>query len=695
MTSTLRIAIGIGVTGLVGIGGGLGYWYRHLAARVPLIHLASVAAEAHRRREPRQATIDDVTRYVMGEWEPVPLTSTAPRQTGNGIQVDATCPDALLGQPVAIVVDRLEIAPDPGWHRIATLPMQRCPDVAGQAVVIPLAGSPIDPPLPLQVTARRSVEPSIASEWFDVPWGAQLRLVIGASVAGTPAQRSLPFAVVAENRAGRRVTLWQDALPLPTPAADVPWAPRTLSLDWAGLRLGPSMRVVFEASAIADDGGQALPFWGSPTIWAPATGPRPPAVRNVVLISIDTLRADRLSSYGYPLETTPVLDRFATEGTLFEQAIAPSNWTLPSHATMLTGLDPCVHQVGSSDGDRQVHPLPSGVRPLAEYLRGAGYATGAFTEDGYVNPTTFQRGFSVFRADTRHRLPSGGRMIDATLDAAIAWVREKADVPFFLFFHTYEVHEPYEPPVGYEGFAALRPLPLPPHGLPPSAEAAADAAAYVAEVAYTDHALARLFAILDTLGLRDRTIVVVTSDHGEAFGEHGVRRHGFSLYEEELHVPLIWRAPGLIASGRRVQQLVGLVDVVPTLLDLLGIERTTWTSGLSLRSALQVGTWTPPSSYRRLTIEGLTAERSLRGNGWKVIYRATRPELFDLLIDPTETAPRSAATATYATMHATLDGACAHGRAMIADASMPDTLPAPTHLPSDQREKLRALGYVE
>jgi arylsulfatase A-like enzyme len=296
----------------------------------------------------------------------------------------------------------------------------------------------------------------------------------------------------------------------------------------------------------------------------------PPAPPSVLLVSIDTLRRDHVSAYGYERDTTPALDALAREGALFENAMSSSNWTLPAHMSMLTGLPPALHGV-EQERDR----VDPGVRLLAESFREAGHATAGFVSHVLLETKFgFDRGFDVYRVDADQRA-------ERVSQQALDWLEERGDEPFFLFLHYFDPHWDYDPPDDFRRrfgspprragrFAQLfryvrRDVPMPPvlrgHAL----------ALYDAEIAYTDHELSRVLSWLRRRGRLDRTAVAVISDHGEEFGEHAGFGHGTHLHEEVTGVPLLLRFPPGIAPGTRRSDLAGPVDLPATLLRLAGL----------------------------------------------------------------------------------------------------------------------------
>lgn len=396
------------------------------------------------------------------------------------------------------------------------------------------------------------------------------------------------------------------------------------SVDLSALA-GRSARLVFETEALASGSANTVP--ASLAVFSvPELRGRPPlAGRNVILVSLDTLRAHSVSAYGSARATTPSFDRrLAAAGALVRQAVTPFPYTPPSHMTMLTGLDPCMHGVVDQYG-----VLPGNQLTLAELLSRAGYRTAAFTEDGYVTGAAgFARGFDLFveRRDERSATPGWAR---ETFASATRWLEDAGDDPFFLFVHTYEVHAPYTPPPPYRDLfvddvteGARKPLREPLRN-------------YEREIRYTDDLLAEFLQALDERGLAERSIVVVTSDHGEAFGEHMAQGHGFDTHDEAVLVPLVLRAPGLIAPGRVVEQQVGLADLVPTLLDLAGQPIPTGLAGRSFADVLRGEA--EAFEERPILIDTSTRQTAVRTGAWKyIVYPSGKERLYHLADDPQE-----------------------------------------------------------
>lgn len=346
---------------------------------------------------------------------------------------------------------------------------------------------------------------------------------------------------------------------------------------------------------------------------------------NVLLVTIDTLRADRLGSYGHAAARTPVLDRLAADGARFADATAHAPLTYPAHVAIVTGRYPAVFGVRLNG----MNPLPDGANTIAEQLAAAGYRTGAV-----MGSVVLERGLGLDQgfghyddriAVTPRRTVAVAdlhRPASAVTDAALAWLTgsksEPAGAPWFLWTHYFDPHWPYDPPPRYAATSAGRP--------------------YDGEVAYVDAELGRLLGGMDLA----RTLVVVTADHGEALGEHGEPDHGFFLYDSTLRVPLI--VAGAARSGRIspriVTEQVRAIDIAPTIADLAGVQVAGSVDGASLRPLLdgaarrEVPVSLSESWYPRLHF-GWSELLAARVGEWKYIA-APKPELYDLRTDPGE-----------------------------------------------------------
>ena len=352
---------------------------------------------------------------------------------------------------------------------------------------------------------------------------------------------------------------------------------------------------------------------------------------NVVLITFDTTRADHLGCYGNAVARTPAVDRLAAQGVLFENAYSSVPLTAPSHATLLTGRFPMAHGVR----DNGLFVLGAEQLTLAEILKERGYRTGAAV-GGFPLLARYglNQGFDFYDdrltptydsplagpSPRRHEFEFEERRAARVNEAVFDWLAGGRGEPFFLWVHYYDPHRPHDPPVPYDQLFADRP--------------------YDGEIAYADESLGTLLARLGRDGVLDRTLVVLTADHGEGLGEHRELSHSYLLYDSTLHVPLVMRGPGL-ATGRRVTGRVRLADVAPTVLDALDIPVPPEMQGRSLEPLL--GTSPPAAVERTHYAETLSPRlgqnwgelRALYEGRWKYVH-GPKPELFDLAADPRE-----------------------------------------------------------
>ncbi|HEV7734094.1 MAG TPA: sulfatase [Candidatus Binatia bacterium] len=316
-------------------------------------------------------------------------------------------------------------------------------------------------------------------------------------------------------------------------------------------------------------------------VTACGSGGPPRDAWNVVLVGIDTLRADHLGCYGYSRPTSPRIDGLAAEGTVFRTAISPSPWTLPAFASILTGVLPSRHRAGEGRGFLRT-PLDDRTETLATHLRRAGWTTASFVSNGFAGVDV-----GLAQGMVEHRRAVG--IARLAVDDAIAWLDGRAREPFFLFLHIIDPHEPYEPePRDAEPFidpAYAGPIGLAYSGTGGDVQTPADRRRvldlYDGEVHYADRLLGEVLDALTASGVDDRTMVVVVSDHGEELFEHGALGHGRTLYDEVLRVPLVVRVPGGHPVGQVMQQ-VSTVDVMPTVLDAVGLTVPDGLDGESL-----------------------------------------------------------------------------------------------------------------
>lgn len=346
---------------------------------------------------------------------------------------------------------------------------------------------------------------------------------------------------------------------------------------------------------------------------------------NVILITLDTVRADRMGFLGSKRGLTPHLDALAVQSVVFEHAYSQAPITPVSHATILTGTFPQYHGIRNF-GDR----LPSSVPFLPDILHAQGYHTGAFVGSIILDPKNgfasgFERGFDVYNAGF-HRQKTGERREasmqrrgEVTLGFVLQWLGQQKDGPFFLWFHLWDAHDPYNPP---EPFRSRFPT-----------------APYNGGIAYVDEVVGKLFDYLRSQGLYDNALIAVAADHGESLGEHGELTHSIFLYDATIHVPLLLKLPGNRLGGRHVSASASLVDLAPTLLDALGQTPPPAMQGGSLLPLIG-------NSHPEARPSFATGDHSERSFGWSALeslrvgnqlyVRAPKPELYDLASDPGE-----------------------------------------------------------
>jgi len=359
-----------------------------------------------------------------------------------------------------------------------------------------------------------------------------------------------------------------------------------------------------------------------------AWGRLPASVRadalNLVVITLDTTRADHLGAYGARDVATPVLDRLARDGVVFEQAMTTAPLTLPAHTSIFTGKFPPEHGVRDNGG---FFVAPEQVT-MAELLAAKGYKTGGFVAAFVLDSKWgIDQGFQTYVDDFDQIRGARGRSLDdiqrpanEVVDRALPWIDQVKDDRFFAWLHFYDPHTPYDPPEPFRSQYASQP--------------------YSGEIAFTDAQVGRVVEFLASRGLLDKTVIAVIGDHGESLGAHGETTHGFFVYEVSTHVPFILRAPFAGLAGKRVADPVRAVDLMPTVLDMLGVPAPQAISGRTLRPLLT-------GTAATLDLEGYAEAmyplhhygwsdlRTLRAGRYKLID-APRPELFDLDEDPGE-----------------------------------------------------------
>ena len=398
--------------------------------------------------------------------------------------------------------------------------------------------------------------------------------------------------------------------------------------------------------------------------------PSPRAV-NVVLVTLDTLRADRLGCYGFTGVETPNIDAVARDGVVFEQATSAAPMTLPAHASILTGLVPPHHGVRDNGG----FFLEPDKTTIAERFRAAGYATGAFVGAWVLDRRWgLSQGFDAYsdRFDlSKYKVVNLGTVQkkgDEVMDLALAWLETVKERRFLAWIHLYDPHTPYEPPEPFKSRYPRQP--------------------YLGEIAYTDQVVGRLVGWLKAAGKWDSTVLVLMADHGESLGEHGERTHTFFVYDATVHVPLVVRTPW--GDRGRSSAQVASVDVMPTLLDLAGLPPEPNVDGRSLaRLVLAPGEEGGGRAYSETYFPrfhyGWQHLRAMRDGTWKYIEAPT-PELYDLRRDPGETKNVFKAYSRRAEdLRVAMEALAGSGRQAAPDKATldPETL-----------QRLAALGYV-
>jgi arylsulfatase A-like enzyme/Tfp pilus assembly protein PilF len=411
--------------------------------------------------------------------------------------------------------------------------------------------------------------------------------------------------------------------------------------------------------------GVVLALAAGVTLWLRS---RPPRV-SLLLFTLDTLRADHVGAYGHAGASTPALDGLAARGVRFASAQSAVPLTGPSHATIFTGVYPPEHGVR----DNVAFPLGTRRPTLAALLKQRGYRTAAFVAAYPVaRGFGFGQGFDEY-SERFHEIPIPGqgaeRPGNEVADEVVAWLGKQPAGPFFLWAHFYDPHAPYTPPEPYrERFAGRL---------------------YDGEIAFADAQVARILEALRAAGREDDTLVVAMADHGESLGEHSEQTHAILIYEASLRIPLILAGPG-VPSGRVLEERVGTVDVLPTLLGLLGVSSPSGLEGRDLREAFDAPLPAAPlyaeSLFGRLNCRWASL-RAVTHEGWKLIEGAGS-ELYDLAQDPGETRDRAAEEPErVARLRRLLSSAMAR-MAPEGDSARPAALSP------EQEQKLRSLGYV-
>lgn len=502
---------------------------------------------------------------------------------------------------------------------------------------------------------------------------------------------------------------------------------RDVEID-LGVYAGRRLDLVFETQ-----GEKAVGFWANPVVATLEPKARP----NVLVYMIDTLRAGHTSLHGYGRQTTPFLEGFGSEGVVFEDCHVQATWTKPSVVSLLTSLYPVAHRVQDF-----TDTIPPGATTLAEVLRGEGYVTATITGNPFSGRNSgLERGVDYlmeYPVLHRRRNRSEAATDSTALNAvAFPWLERHAGEPLFLYLHSTDPHSPYHPPAPFEalfadpaesrqfqrdndklrdigrlygGDAVFQPKEARAKGVDPEQWRRRATDRYDGEIAHNDHSIEKLIAKLSDLGILENTLVVVVSDHGEEFLEHGWTSHGHSLYQELTHSLLLMWNPALLPEPRRVSEPVQMVDVLPTILDLLGIESDGLFQGASLAGLIRGEEDGMPRTVlsSRLPEGGAAVEDAIPesrtgtylrlDHGWKLIYRdrarlvgLPEIELYNRRADPLDADNVAAANPERASQMLQHLKEWTVGQRQVAELlgrGSPSSMDAAT------LERLRSLGYI-
>lgn len=583
--------------------------------------------------------------------------------------------------------------PRPLLVEVRCWPLQRAEEIETQVFYMPrgvprieldLETKVVPPDTELMVAVLAYEVPSQGKQWVTRPLaiakGAVLDVGLALHAIGVLGGASAAdFRLIARQEGGFERELLRREV---TPAQSKAWIDERVDLSALA---GKTVQFFFETRARPKAGSDpfrsfTLAVWGAPRILEPR---RVDGRYDLVLISVDTLRGDFVGSEvnGRPL--TPELDALAAEGASFKDVVTTYPSTAAAHMSLFTSTYPSVHGVTFP-----THVLSPSIRTLPEVLSEHGFMTAAVTEGGMIATMSgFLRGFDSYREYSGAEVWTSERQVEKTFASGIEWVERNRDERFFLFLHTYQVHNPYTPPLEYALASGADGKQTQQDKLPK--------AAYKGEIRYTDAIVGELVEHLKRLGVLDRTIIAITSDHGEEFGEHEGIGHAITVYDEVMRVPLILWGPGAVPEGRVVHEPASLLDVVPTLVDLLGLPAIPGVQGQSLVPLLR-GETPPDGRVRyaegpaRKNASGALLMARERDHKWIAHKSALADaEIYDLGSDPGEkqrlddAGLRTRGEQLFGEFDALLKGGPQHPK------------PPERELDDETRGKLRALGYVE
>lgn len=514
--------------------------------------------------------------------------------------------------------------------------------------------------LSLAVQTRRVWQGALSGAEIPVPKGAR-SMMVGYAARGE-APEVVTLTVHYTSKSSKRKTTETE---LHFPLGSERWHDATISV--------PTRTVSIGLSVASAESKQSPIVVSRPAFLKPRRG----QPKNLILISVDTLRADYLTVYGYDrYPTSPRLDAWAKRGTVLDWAIAPSPWTIPSHSTLLTGLDPDVLGM-----DRLVSRTPridERFTTLAELFSASGFLTVAFTGTATLAARHgFIDGFYLYQESTTPTRVQN-QDLDTNIHLARTWLSENLATPFFMFFHTFEAHAAYT----YSRFVQ-----------PGLSDEELPEVMYASDIAYTDERLGGFLADLGAMGALEDTLVVIVADHGEGFeSDHGVKYHGKTLYDEVVRVPLIMVGPK-IPAGQRIAQQRPLQDVYATLADYFDLQVPEGVTSKSMRRLIGSGTGESRPAY--LCCMGHDFQRhGVRADGFKyVISHPTEgestEELYDLSRDPKELRNLGDSHPMMEKLRRMTE------RRFRENQAKAKGIPEPAPRDEDQIEQLRALGYIE
>jgi len=512
--------------------------------------------------------------------------------------------------------------------------------------VLPASAPPANPAealpqysgLTRDVTIDDSVRKSIVvrgvsrvSWYVEVPQGAKLSLGVGAVPTATPNATPTSAKIIVTPEAGQPTELFAG----------------TLNAEWTNkvLPLTPFVGQVVRLDLTAEAGATTETAWASPAILVPKVPVvTPTQARNVIVLLIDTMRADKLKPFNPATRVqTPVIDQIAREGTVFLSAQSPENWTKPSVASVLTGLYPMTHKAKES-----ASRLADAALMVSEVFKQSGFSTATFLANGYVSDKFgFDQGWDHYTNYIRENKSTTAQNV---FGETATWIEKHKAERFFVYIQTIDPHVPYDPPDEFlklydaeEYTGGVKPrstadqLEQAKRNPPAITFTARDRqrleALHDGEISYHDRQLGVFIDRLKALGLYDNTLFVVVADHGEEFNDHGSWGHGHSVYQELLHVPLMARLPGAVPAGRAIRESVGTLDVSPTVLSAAGVAIPPVMEGVDRMGHMNGNT---PSLPAVAFSDFLDDRRVIRAGRWKLIMRGVNTTLFDLETDPGE-----------------------------------------------------------